>query len=162
MSNGKNTCSLLNNEQNKQEGEGWAPTSCWFFLEGSNVFFRERAKIIWSEHGRSTWFFSTYPNIKVNSPKIIGVICLVLVILVGGTYYTIYFEALPTKRNGSFSDDLVKICLLNSFWSCSLWVVVAGGWLCFHPLTDLLNPPVAKTHLAPKIDFTYKEFKRKP
>lgn len=159
MSNGKNTMFLTKwHAKMEQEGEGSAPNQFLIFFGGK----QPGRSFLVGTRPLKMFFFSTYPNKKVNSPKIIGVICLVLVILVGGTYYTIYFEALPTKRNGSFSDDLVKICLLNSFWSCSLWVVVAGGWLCFHPLTDLLNPPVAKTHLAPKIDFTYKEFKRKP
>lgn len=73
MSNGKkHICSLLNNQQNEQEGEGWAPTSSWFFWREATNFFRERAKFFWLEHGRSRWFFFHLPQQKNEQPKKLG------------------------------------------------------------------------------------------
>ena len=105
-----------------KEGEGWAPTSSWFFWGKQRIFLGKGRSFLIGTRPLNMCF-STNPNKKRTAKKKIGVICLVLVILVGGYlsyWYYLCWSLANKKVPGSFSDDLVKICLLNSFWLNSL------------------------------------------
>ena len=96
----KTQCSLLNDEQNEQEGEGWAPASSWFCCREATYFLGKGRRFFWSEHGRSTCFFSTYPNKKTNSQRKWGHM-FSIGNLGGGTYYTIYIFWSIANKKGS-------------------------------------------------------------